>query len=37
LNQWLGERPLFFAGAVPLIWSELLRRGLVSPPPARRE
>ena|SRR2546426_1931633 len=37
LNQWLAERPQLFAGAVPLIWSELLRRGLVPPPATRSE
>jgi len=30
LNQWLAERPQVFAGAIPLIWGEMLRRGLVT-------
>ena len=29
LHQWLSEQPRVFAGAVPLIWREMLRRGLV--------
>jgi len=29
LHQWLAEQPRVFAGAVPLIWREMLRRGLV--------
>src|SRR2546426_8711941 len=28
VDQWLAERPQVFAGAVPLIWRELRRRGL---------
>ncbi len=28
LNQWLAGRTEVFAGAVPIIWKELLRRGL---------
>ena len=34
LNQWLAKRPQVFAGAVPLIWRELRRRGLL---PAQAE
>jgi len=33
LNQWLAGQPQVFAGAVPLIWREMLRRGLVPDPP----
>ena len=29
LNQWLAEQPRVFAGAVPLIRAEMIRRGLV--------
>src|SRR5947209_18665025 len=29
LNQWLAEQPRVFAGAVPLIRAEMVRRGLV--------
>jgi len=29
LNQWLVEQPRVFAGAVPLIRAEMVRRGLV--------
>ncbi|HKS35557.1 MAG TPA: NUDIX domain-containing protein [Verrucomicrobiae bacterium] len=32
LDQWLAERPQVFAGAVPLIWREMLLRRLVSDP-----
>ena len=28
LGQWLAERPEVFAGAVPLIWQQMLRRRL---------
>jgi len=37
MNQWLAGRPQVFAGAVPLIWKELLRRGLVQAQTAGRE
>jgi isopentenyl-diphosphate delta-isomerase type 1 len=29
LNRWLAEQPRVFAGAVPLIWGEMLQRSLV--------
>ena len=29
LKRWLVEQPHVFAGAVPLIWGEMMRRGLV--------
>jgi isopentenyl-diphosphate delta-isomerase type 1 len=32
LSRWLAEKPEVFAGAVPLIWSEMLLRGLVPRP-----
>jgi isopentenyl-diphosphate delta-isomerase type 1 len=33
LTQWLAEQPQIFAGAVPLIWGEMVMRGLVPNPP----
>lgn len=31
IDRWMHERPHEFAGSMPLIWAELLKRGLLAP------